>query len=222
MFNSPHIKLLPNAVYHLTDEQHISDILTNGLMLSDNRNIHLCTKENINKWSILLDRHILLRIKDADFTNTEIDTLSANASICPENIELSTDKLIPSDEDRIYLCAEYIMKLSMFIKNCFDCYINKKLTPNVLRNIANHLAKFLPRLPYKQEDSECWQELLEFADLNDEPTFCDICDDHMTRLWEKLPQYPQDLLSSSYKIIYDFINSTFPFAKTLTTGMNTN
>ncbi len=224
-----------NSYYHLTAEANLAGILKDGLIpqfgnnsniiLDHRKAVFLCKEEDIAYWQIILGLPILLEVRDIDpsyeFEYSHYKEYLYEGIIQPEQITVITHNAETYRTKKVMttLCSSYLIGLSMFTRACAYYYNNQlECTEEDMFAEAQSFTAVLDKLDYSVADMSEWQNYLKAFGEDGEYTFCDTYCNTETKLWQQLIKYPSDSLAEARQQIYDFIDKTFPFAKTLNTG----
>lgn len=223
------------TLYHLTDMEHLSLILKNGLipqignsaqLIGDEREaVFLCDFESVGFWRIILDKPVLLKVYNVIYHDRyEYDGYReylVDTYILPENIEIVSLCYDSCKEDMLTLCSSYLNTISYFTVRCAHYYNDSQRTNEDLLDLkclAGSITSVLPHLDYAIVPMYTWKDQLVQEGESGEYTFCDYYNMTVRRLWQQLIEYEDDSVAPLRKEIYDFIAKTFPFADELSTG----
>lgn len=225
-----------DILYHLTDKEHLTEILENGLIpqigdtsqsVGDNRNaIFLCDEKSIRYWKILLKKSVLLKISNVSPNEcgltlySDYNEYTYDKPIPPQSISLVSTNVSGSRKHMHNLRLSYLISISCFTLDCARYYNDEGYkTKDELIQCAKNLLLVLKRLKYTSKDMSEYEDYLKKYGEEGEYTFCDTYNDTTIKLWQQLIKYNKDDNLRPYlKKLYKFIETTFPFAKTLNTG----
>lgn len=231
------------TLYHIISSRDIPVVLQHGLIphmgnnsisINEERNaVYLCKEQDIEYWQIMLkEKTDVLAIDMTGIPDNCIDEFRyscygeyiVNCSIPPEKIKWlrPLNETTPEYEKAmVTLCKSHLIHLSWFTQICARHYqgiCHTEPCPDYIVHDGLSLKIVLPRLNYGIRTQEYWKDYLREYGEDGEYTFCDFHNNTQTKLWQKLIEYPDDKSAEYRRFAYEYINNTFPWAKTLNTG----
>lgn len=223
-----------NKLYHLTTESELENILENGLEPRIGKNsraikeqepaIYLCEKKDIAYWSILLDKSIILQVKDVQIADSDIYAYTNyNEFICKNNIppskisrysgELNMDLAMKN------LCLSHIASISRMTVNMANYYNNRlKIHEIVLKRLLTNALNILNKLDYSiLSKKEIAKTIKEYGESG-EYALTDMYLDSGKKLYEQLLLYKKDSLFDKREELYNYIVREFKGCLNLNTG----
>lgn len=226
----------PKYYYHLTTKDKLPEILKNGLKPQIGENaaiageekpaIYLCRLKDLPYWKIILDRIIVLKVKDITVTMDDIYDYSMYS-------EYVYDKTIPVKSiARIYtpkptlgqmqkLCIDYIYNLSkttIAIARFYNNHVNNSEIRQIINKRLDCTLNVLANLDYATLDTENIRNELKEMGKSGDYTFLDTYMNTDKKLYQMLIEYPEDDLTEKRQALYNYIIKTFDKCLDVYTG----
>lgn len=221
-------------LYHLTSQESVGSILSQGLIPKTGKNssfvnersdgVYLCLEQDVPYWQIMLGRDYLFTV--------DVSGLPLNCRCYAKYNEFIVDERITPD--RIRLQGKLSKPRKRFMEAlCFDQLL---IISEACEKAARYYDKD-PEVTYQDvetylQDSDFMKENLDFGSISPETLtdyvlkvkqtrnscFTDTYKDKKLRLWEMLPLYPKDDLAPLRIKVYRYIRNTLENINHIDTG----
>lgn len=224
-------------LYHITSQNNLSEIFSEGLVPSIGTNSFACYEkekrvyltdiDSVPYWCILLgvESPVLLEVRDVTaekFQYSYYAEYTTAKTISPKNISLANQFMLQFDKNKYMkkLCETYIETLSHICLWLIRAYTYDTVN-DVCFDEISALLNAVDRLDYSCASQQEWRRIVQDYGESGEYTFCDHYSYKQKsgpKLFEQITLFPEDKHLSLRQQVANTITNLFPDCKNWETG----